>query len=250
MHRRLVDLAHCVGGGLLALDSSVQRGSFCLVADAAVREVSLDARAMPSESLAPAVAKELQAAALGPPPTKLAAIVVGLGPGSFTGLRVGLSLAKGIALGARVPLLGVSSLALIAASHGPGLVAPVMDARRGDIFCGLYQVSDDGEPSTLLEDAARRPEAFVEAIAESAGRQRRSPSTVARIVGVRASQFPCLQSHFAEAPFVETPEPRAALALLMAAARLRAGQSDSLDTLSPRYLRASEAERQLGLDDG
>lgn len=68
-------------------------------------------------------------------------VAVGLGPGSFTGLRVGISLAQGISEGLEVPLIGVGSLEAMAraapAVH-PGLRCPVLDARRGEMFVALY----------------------------------------------------------------------------------------------------------------
>ena len=76
-------------------------------------------------------------------------VVYGRGPGTFTGLRIGLSTAKGLALARGVPLIGLSSLECLALSAGAeGLVAPVIDARRGEIFTALYEVnSTAGRPS-------------------------------------------------------------------------------------------------------
>lgn len=67
----------------------------------------------------------------------LDAIAVGAGPGSFTGLRIGMATAKGIAFAAKKPLWAVSSLAALAWGR-PGLVAAVLDARRGEVFAGVY----------------------------------------------------------------------------------------------------------------
>ncbi len=79
-----------------------------------------------------------RAAGLGP--RDLDAIAVGAGPGSFTGLRIGMATAKGIAFAAQKPLWAVSSLATLAWGH-TGRVAAVLDARRGEVFAGIY---DDG----------------------------------------------------------------------------------------------------------
>jgi tRNA threonylcarbamoyladenosine biosynthesis protein TsaB len=65
-------------------------------------------------------------------PTQLEGIVVGTGPGSFTGLRMGLAVARGLALALDVPVAGVSTLAALAAGS-PGSL-PVVDARRGEVF--------------------------------------------------------------------------------------------------------------------
>ncbi len=76
-------------------------------------------------------------------------LVFGRGPGTFTGLRIGLSTVKGIALARGIPIIGISSLEALALSvQGNGLVAAFIDARRGELFSALYEVThDDGWPS-------------------------------------------------------------------------------------------------------
>ncbi len=71
-------------------------------------------------------------------------MAVGTGPGSFTGLRVGIALAQGIAEGLEVPLIGVGSLAAMALAvpaEEAGLRCAVVDARHGELFAGVYDAS-------------------------------------------------------------------------------------------------------------
>ena len=72
-------------------------------------------------------------------------IVVAEGPGSYTGLRIGVTIGKTLAWTLQIPIAGVSSLKAMAANarYFPGYIAPIMDARRGNIFTGLYQYVDD-----------------------------------------------------------------------------------------------------------
>ena len=87
-------------------------------------------------------------AAQGLHPRSCELIVVGLGPGSFTGLRVGLATAKGLARGAHAPLVGVSSLGALAyrtcLAHPDVPVWAAMDANRGEIYAGAYTVGRNG----------------------------------------------------------------------------------------------------------
>lgn len=69
-------------------------------------------------------------------------IVVAEGPGSYTGVRIGVTIAKTLAWTLNIPLAGVSSLAVVAASAGhyfDGIISPLFDARRGQIYTGLYK---------------------------------------------------------------------------------------------------------------
>jgi tRNA threonylcarbamoyladenosine biosynthesis protein TsaB len=90
-----------------------------------------------SERLVPAVRRVLESGgwSLG----DLAAVVVVQGPGSFTGVRVGLSAAKGLSEAAGVPLIAVSRLAVLAAWDGDGVVRAVLDAGRGEFYYGEYR---------------------------------------------------------------------------------------------------------------
>ncbi|RTR27556.1 tRNA (adenosine(37)-N6)-threonylcarbamoyltransferase complex dimerization subunit type 1 TsaB [Robertmurraya yapensis] len=87
-------------------------------------------------------------------PNDLTKIVVAEGPGSYTGVRIGVTIAKTLAWTLKIPLVGVSSLEILAAAVGryfPGAVSPLFDARRGQIYTGLYQY-ENGKIKTVEKD--------------------------------------------------------------------------------------------------
>ena len=73
--------------------------------------------------------------------SELGCIAVDVGPGLFTGMRVGMAAAKALALGLRIPMIGISSLDLLAfpCRHTDRVVVPVIDARKGEVFSAMYR---------------------------------------------------------------------------------------------------------------
>ena len=138
--RLLADAA--TAGVVLGIDTGGPIGSFGVVADGRLAAVAI--RPSLSHGLGlPAVVDEVLEAA-GASLSGLTAIAVAIGPGSFTGLRVGLSYAKGIAAALKIAIVGVSSLDALALCAGSGVlegasIYPVIDARKGEVYTGLYR---------------------------------------------------------------------------------------------------------------
>ncbi|MCR9160093.1 MAG: tRNA (adenosine(37)-N6)-threonylcarbamoyltransferase complex dimerization subunit type 1 TsaB [Nannocystaceae bacterium] len=107
-------------------------------------------------------------------PSDLAAVGCGVGPGMFTGVRVAIATAKGIALGLGVPAIGVSTLAAVAATplgpEAPSLRLALLDARRAEVYAGLYRVDargvirQQGDVCAPLEQVLRTLEEPVAAV--------------------------------------------------------------------------------------
>src|SRR5687768_454757 len=121
---------------VLAIETSSPRGSVALLDDdRLVVELEHDQPNAHAERILPLVERALEAA--GFDRTSLDRVAVGIGPGSFTGLRVGIALAEGLALGLDIPIIGVASLRAMAAAV-PAAEAririPVLDARRDEVF--------------------------------------------------------------------------------------------------------------------
>ena len=142
-----------MGDIALAIDTS---GSFCSIAlkgaDGAVTTGASSGEGDHFERL-PGLVDEIFASA-GLSMSALSAIRIGIGPGSFTGLRIGLSFAKGMAAALRIPLYGVCSFEAAGRevlAHQPGVsaVAVVSDARRDEVFVGAYARGATGEVVTV-----------------------------------------------------------------------------------------------------
>ncbi|MFC1823691.1 tRNA (adenosine(37)-N6)-threonylcarbamoyltransferase complex dimerization subunit type 1 TsaB [Thermodesulfobacteriota bacterium] len=98
----------------------------------------------------------------------LKALILAIGPGSYTGLRVGLSAAKGMAHALRIPIIGVSSLEALAhqlpcSAHR---ICTIIDSRKGEFFCALFVWSDDRKLVRLRDDTALKIERLDEFIDE------------------------------------------------------------------------------------
>jgi len=131
----------------LAMDSATLHGSVALLRGLEViaeREVLL--RAAHEERLMPAVVACCEEA--GVAPRDVARLICGEGPGSFTGLRIAASIAKGFATATGCPLFAVSSLVLTVAGAAPvlprGRYVSVLDAHRGELFALIVEITEEG----------------------------------------------------------------------------------------------------------
>jgi len=142
---------------ILAIESATPRGSVALVSGGAVRaEAFLPPGPRASASYLSAV--EALFSASGAATGNVSAVAVSAGPGAFTGLRVGMSAAKGFCFGWGVPLIPVPTL-LALAHRFPGegrIVCPVQDARRGEVYAALFRWRG-GNPARLCPDMAIAP---------------------------------------------------------------------------------------------
>lgn len=205
----------------LLMHTSGGEGSVALadteLADAVVTSETMPGRSS-SERLVPAVRRLMEAR--GWRLRDLTAVVVIHGPGSFTGVRVGLSAAKGLCEAGGVPLIAVSRLALLAACAGDGAVHAVLDAGRGEFYYGEYVGRRLVREALLSESEVRAAAGGGVVVA-----------CEAKVVEALAGLHPRLVA-----------EPAAGDALAFAMERAAAGDFDDAALVDANYLRRSDAE--------
>ncbi|EAG0994513.1 tRNA (adenosine(37)-N6)-threonylcarbamoyltransferase complex dimerization subunit type 1 TsaB [Listeria monocytogenes] len=137
---------------ILGMDTSSDTMTIALFNEGVViGEYTTNLRKNHSVRLLPAIAVLMEEC--GVKPTDLEKIAVAKGPGSYTGLRIGVTVAKTMAWDAGIPIVGISSLALLAENglYFPGKVVALMDARRGNVYAGVYQVTE-GKMQSVIAD--------------------------------------------------------------------------------------------------
>ena len=173
------------------------------------------------------------------------AIAVSIGPGSFTGLRVGLGFAKGIAFAGARRVVGVSTLEALAtaAPSGFATIATVTDARRGETYVAIFRRSDR-EVVRVCEDLALTPEAAAEHLIGALRGEGRL-----LVVGDAAKRYPevfgRLGAEGLEVASFDEIYPRGGVVALLGEQRLARGEADRVEALLPVYVRAPEAELNL-----
>lgn len=216
---------------ILAISTSTQRGSVAVLEDDRVLgETIYEDTAGHAERLFRAIDRALATA--GVEKTSLRAIAADVGPGSFTGVRIAVASAKGIALTLGLPLIGVGSLdAMAAAAFGEGLAKPGdhvlagLDAKKSEIFFATF---DDRGRATI----APRHASF-DGFAEAS-------DGVAVVVGEIAANIATLASSLRRHPSTDLPD--AAWIGRLAAAELARGGDFDPALVEPRYVRAPDAK--------
>ena len=222
----------------LALETSTSLGSIAVGdGDTLISECALAVRATHSETVLDEVERMLARARVGV--DGIERVIIGAGPGSFTGVRIAASLAKGWCHATSVPLFAYSSLRSVAASAGRTRVCALFDARRGEVYGAAYA---DGP----LAAPIRGPEAcdidrWVEELEDCGSWSFAGEGAIRHRARIEARGGKVLPA------FLGVPR---AGALLWLAERLPAGRVMDVDAWEPRYVRSSGAERQVGRRGG
>ena len=239
---------------VLGIDTATAIASAALVEDGKLVAEAVDEGARPgwaggpaersnhAEVILPLLDRLLKGAAVSLP--EISALGVSIGPGSFTGLRIGLSTVKGLAYGSETPVIGIPTLLAVAArvANWAGLICPFLDARKREVYAALFRRENEAI-TRLAEDLVSSPESVLSRVESAAGRgpclfigdgTRAYGDMVRRVLGSRATltggeDYPSIASAVAR----------------LAEKRLGDNEFDPLGPLAPLYLRPSEAELQL-----
>lgn len=226
---------------VLGIESSTPVASVAVVSDEGLKgEITLNIGLTHSEQLLPLIDDLLCQSRLAL--KDIEGIAVAGGPGSFTGLRIGMAIAKGLAQGSKIPLISVPTLRALAYNYlgTNALVSPMMNARKQEIYTSLYRFSSQ-KVEQLVADCAVSPQQWADTLIEY-----NQPVVLA---GDGASVYKDnWQSQLGEQAVILPSVlsiSRAATIAWLGREELLAGRSDDLYNLKPVYIRLAEAQVKL-----
>ncbi|AKF04340.1 tRNA (adenosine(37)-N6)-threonylcarbamoyltransferase complex dimerization subunit type 1 TsaB [Sandaracinus amylolyticus] len=226
----------------LAIDTSGDLGVVAITDGGEVRvEMHTRVRSRHGETLLPTIERALALAELDVAAIDL--LAVGLGPGSFTGVRIGVSTVKGLALARGTPVVGVRTTRVIARGLFGALRVPVIDAHKGEVFVAVYEADARGALTTRLDETHGPPEVAARAIRDAIGdvlADSRTPVLAGGGLAVYGDRVSAVLGPLITAPRA-LDVPRGALLALEAEEALAARGPDDLASLEPLYVRASDA---------
>lgn len=222
---------------ILAIDTATQVSSVAVAsADKLAAELTMQAKLTHSETLMPHIKEVLRMANVRK--EQLEGIAVSIGPGSFTGLRIGLAAAKAMAYALDLPIVGVSTLKALAYHYPvPGLrIVSLLDAQKGNAYSESYE----WEKGTLTVVNPVEVLPIAEILAECA-ESGRETVVLGDIAARRIRGKVDLPANVTVAP-AHLVMPRAACVAMLGLQELAAGHIDNVMNMEPVYIRRSEAE--------
>ncbi len=222
---------------ILAFETSAKAGSVALYRDGVLLGESYQNTGLTHSQTVMAMAQSLLTHC-GFTPQQVEAVAVAAGPGSFTGVRIGVAAAKGFAWGLEIPCCGVSTLEAMALGLGvwEGYILPAMDARRSQVYTALFQVQS-GKLTRLWDDRAISLEQVEKEL-------KSIPGPVYLVGDGSRLTYETLHNPALILPPEHRLHQRAAGVALAAEKMLLRGEICDPESLVPNYLRLSQAERE------
>ena len=224
---------------ILAFETSAKAGSVALMDENKLLGESYQNTGLTHSQTLLLMAQQLLSGC-GKTPQDVTGVAVAQGPGSFTGVRIGVAAAKGFAWGSQIPCYGVSTLEAMTRQLGiwQGYVCPVMDARRGQVYNAVFHM-ECGKCTRIREDRAIS--------LQDLGEELQNFQEPIFLVG--DGSILCYNTLSESVPNLVMPEEhrmhqRATGVALVARAAAAAGLAPDGALLEPNYLRLSQAERE------
>jgi tRNA threonylcarbamoyladenosine biosynthesis protein TsaB len=221
---------------LLAVDTSTQTGSVAVLdGDILLAEVAVTSVQTHAKRLMPAIDACLEMAGLRI--VDCDAFAVTTGPGSFTGLRIGISTVKGLGFATKKPVTSVSTLDALAYQFPsfPHLVCPILDARKGQIYTALYECSNHMQWKRVIEDCAVEPRQWLEQIQHLCLFVGDGTLVYGELIQETVGSL----AHFAP-PYLNRV--RASVVAYIGLKQILGGEVADVASLVPHYIRKSDAE--------
>jgi len=224
---------------LLALDTSSNACSVALQLDNTISETHVVEPKQHTRLLIPMIRDLLHDAGIDP--GDLDAVVLGNGPGSFIGMRIGASVAQGLAYGSGLRIVPVSSMAAIAAevmeTYSAAEVIVAQDARMNEAYLGIYRNDGEGIPTAVTDEMLQPIEKIDGLVAANASKL--------FAAGQAWEKYPALleSNRAAIAKIVDVHYPKAKYLLGLGTRAWQAGEAIEPENLAPAYIRTKVAEK-------
>lgn len=220
---------------ILGIETATMTGGIALLDEnRLISEYTLNVRTTHNARLMPALDQMLKDSSVDK--YEISGIAVSLGPGSFTGLRIGLATAKGLAMGLDIPLVGIPTLDALARNIPFSMyqVCPVLDAKKKEIYTSIFRY-EDSELIRLTPYSVIPPDELIKQIHEK---------TI--FLGDAVDAYKSLLFGKLGDMAIFAPDscrlPRAAIVAEMGLAKLKAGKYLDIASAEPIYIRPSDAE--------
>lgn len=223
----------------LAIDTSTMTASVASLKNSEiVGEVFVNLKINHSPMLLPVI--EMLCTASGMKLKEVDLFVCTIGPGSFTGVRIGVSTVKGFALATGKPVVGVSTLDALAMNvlGSPVKICPMLDARKNQVYTALYGTDGDNQIEKIKDERDTEIREFLRTIDEEVIFLGEGAQKYAGVI----REMLCGKAYFAAGIQNHV---RASMAGVLGEKKFRDGERDDPVTLVPQYMRLSEAELKM-----
>ncbi|OEU52154.1 MAG: tRNA N6-adenosine(37)-N6-threonylcarbamoyltransferase complex dimerization subunit TsaB [Desulfobacterales bacterium C00003060] len=224
---------------ILGVDTSVRTGSVAVLkGDTVLAEIAVTSAETHAKRLMSAVDDTLRMAGL--TIAECDGFAVTTGPGSFTGLRIGISAVKGLGFATKKPVTGVSTLDALAYQFPsfPHLICPILDACKGEIYTALHECTGFMKWKIVVGDCAAEPREWLGQIQRFCLFVGNGTLVYGRLIKETLGDL----AHFAP-PYLNTV--RAPVVAYIGMKQIHAGRIADLASLAPHYIRKSDAEINL-----